>query len=178
MLLMPHSPIYRPAVGTWQTSWSDTFGFNSAGWGGYTLRTTVPASLITLSGSALRFRMVGVTSGANAVVASCYVGEGATTGDIYDFATTPTQVFVGGSGSFTVAVGTTVVCDTVSLAVDETKPMVFSWYFTSGDIRRKGGSTTGTGYAYTNSNVVSNIDVTLSSVSPEPAFVDMLEVFA
>lgn len=122
------------------TNGAHTMDANIAGWDGYTIRNRVNAAVLTHSGSSVRLTLTGPTAGAPAVIGAMYIGQAAASGDAYDFAATPTQITVGGSGSFTVGVGQVVVTDWIDFTLNEAQNYVTSFYVTSGDLRYKNGT--------------------------------------
>lgn len=59
-----------------------------------------------------------------------YIGEAAASGDPYDFAATPTQVFFNGGNAATGLLNASekIASDTISISVDATKNLVISFY--------------------------------------------------
>lgn len=116
-----------PSVWT-QVFFQGTPGSATTGWAGWTMRQRIPASAITdVNGSQVRFTLrPTVSAGVN--VSKMYVGlAGAGT---YDFASTPTQAFFGGSATGSVAAGTgSLVCDGVALAYTGTADLMVSVFF-------------------------------------------------
>lgn len=110
------------------------------GWDGYTIRDRYEASVIAASGSQVRLRLTGPTSGAALQVGAMYIGHAATSGLVYSFDGTQVQVKVGGAGSFTVGVGAEILTDWIDYPVDDGKPLVIAYYVTSGDVRLKAGT--------------------------------------
>lgn len=102
---------------------------------GITQRQLVTGTALSQSGAYVRliFEAATVISGYGPfTITSCYIGEQAASGDLYDMkATTPTpaQVLFGGSASVTCAAGATVTSDALNFAIDETKSYVISTHF-------------------------------------------------
>lgn len=119
--------------GSWVTAIALSSSGNSNGWGGYTLRSVIPASDL-IAGSKLRLILRGASSGTDLAVSKAYIGLQAASGDAYDFATAPVQVLVGGSGSFSVPTGATVTSDEILLSIDGTKNLVLAVACTAGDM--------------------------------------------
>lgn len=118
-------------VAAWRTVVDLTIVGSSGGWGGYTLRHVYTTAV--LSGSATKLRMtLDAPALTSTIVNKLYVQEAAASGDVYDFASTPVQVTVGGSGSFTITNGTEVLSDEITLAITGTKSLVIAAYFTGG----------------------------------------------
>jgi len=118
------------AAAAWTTVLSRTLNVDSSGWAGYSARQVLAAASLTdATGSQIRITLKGPASGQIAVT-KMYVQVGAGSGS-YAFSTTPVQVFVGGSASFTVGTGATVLTDAVTLGYDGTHDIVISIY-TSG----------------------------------------------
>lgn len=122
-------------TGEWVTAVALSSFSSSSGWAGYTLRSVIPAADL-LAGSKLRLTLRGASSGADLAVSAAYIGLQATSGDVYDFAASPVQVLVGGSGSFSVPTGSTVVSDEILLPIDGTKNLVFAVACTAGGMAR------------------------------------------
>jgi len=105
-----------------------TFNSNEVGWFGYTIRVLIPASELLVSGGPTRITLEA-SAGGSCNFGACYVGHGASSGDVYDFESTPVQLTVGGSGNFTILAGATAVSDDIAFTLDETKPLLVAGYF-------------------------------------------------
>jgi hypothetical protein len=116
----------------WRPAWSFEAEFTvDAGWDGYTARAVIPAGFIYTGAPVARVVFKGAFSATVAAISVAYIGEGAGGGS-YSFASTPTQLFVRGSASFTIPqYGALIVTDPVLFAVKEDREHVVS-YFMSG----------------------------------------------
>lgn len=109
---------------------------------GVTIRMVIPGSALSTSGSNVRFTLKCPDAiGSSTSIAAMYIGEYAGSGDAYDMkssAPAPTQVLVGGSGSFTLPYqGDDVKTDSLAFAIDETKTYVIAMAITgSGAVPR------------------------------------------
>lgn len=116
----------------WVTAaqWTKEAG-SGANWGGFTFRVVVPASAL-VAGSKIRLTCQSSDTTSSGIGAM-YVGTAASSGDDYDFATTPTPVLFSGSASATVPTGgATLVSDATDFVVDASKPLIISTYMPSG----------------------------------------------
>jgi hypothetical protein len=97
----------------WDTVASATLNADNAGWANHTIRQVISSAGLTNIGNKnyrITFR-AGAAEGLK--LAGVYIGLTATSGDNYDFDTTPTQVVFGGASSVTIAAGNNVVSDSV-----------------------------------------------------------------
>lgn len=133
---------------SWVDAVSVSMSATSASWAG-NLRQLIPAANVSTSGNRARITFKGGATGTeNASVGACYIGHGAPSGDAFDFESSPTQVLVGASGTFTVNLNTEVVSDEITFSVDETKPLLISVFFNSAANDTVGSSVPGFGTAY------------------------------
>lgn len=126
---------HRPShIAAWQTNAqpSTSPSGNNAGWNGYTLRMRINAAgLANGGGSKVRVTLQAGSS-AGFTIDGCYIGAGASTGDVEDFETTPTQLtFNGGSAGVTVTTGNSIVSDEIAYSVDITKRLIVSMHFSA-----------------------------------------------
>lgn len=116
----------------WQTLYdqSTAFDWSSDGWGGYTVRQEIPAAQLLSSGTGrIRVEFKGPTY-AESVVGKAYVGSGAATGDSYDFASTPVQLFAAGNAGVTIAANAIAIFETVApVVVDPAQRLIISIFF-------------------------------------------------
>ena len=133
---------------TWFPSSLQAVGVTSTGWNGYTVRTLVPAALITHAGTKIR---IGLTSsGENFTLEKMYVGvKGA--GD-FDFASAPTQVTWGG-GSAGALIAGSALSDEVNFTRGDGQSLVVAFRCTPGasaadNLARAIGTTDGAATAY------------------------------
>lgn len=119
---------------------------NSPGWNGWTIVNVFEVAGLTLpAGSITHVRATfqkAVSEGYS--IGSCYVGHKASSGDAYDFASTPTQMLFGGSGSKTVTTTADEVTDWIEFVYNKTSGLTFAWYINSAvdSLIYKGGQTT------------------------------------
>ena len=127
-----------PSSSTTDTLPAQTMTGDNAGWTGYGCRQLIPASSLSTSGTIATVTFTGPSSGSALVVSAAYIGP---SGTAPNFSTTPVQLKVGGSGSFTVPVGGTVTTDPVSYTLNHTVDQIVSIGVTSGDFRVKTSAT-------------------------------------
>lgn len=149
---------------------------NSAGWGGWTIRTITAAAQFTETGSQCRLT---VDFGSNAAsIAGMYIGESAgSSGMDPSFAATPEQVLFAGSPTLSLPTGGVVVSDPINLPITGLADIVIATAFTgSSDLRVRGGET-GWYQRYKNGNDASTVIVSgYSPGSVEAAIVSIIEV--
>lgn len=161
-------------------TWTNSLNNNTTGWANFNVRLRVGAAVLTTSGVAVRLTMKGVSSGSTLSISGMFVGHRAASGDVYDFDGTQVRVTVGGSNSFTVAAGATVVSDWITYSLDEARDLVLSYYTTSGDMRTlTGGSSTNLDLwskSGTSEIEVSNVTGYTQSSGSDIALIDRIEV--
>jgi hypothetical protein len=119
------------AGGVFGTIWSDTLTSSGSGWNNFTIRNVYEvAGLTAPSGTPTQARVTfEANSGGGFNIAFAYIGHQASSGDAYDFDTTPTQItFDGGSDGKLVGSGSEEVSDAVNFAWDKTSDIVISMY--------------------------------------------------
>lgn len=134
--------------GAWVTTFSQALTGNNLGWNGFNLRNVINAAQMAESGSKVRLTLEGAAVGAGAEdtqIASMWIQHAAGAGDAYDMEAAPTQVTVSASGSFVISIGTTVVTDEITFALDESKALVIAMYFNNSakDVVRQATAVTG-----------------------------------
>lgn len=156
----------------WVDTYSVSLSFNSAGWGGYTLRQIIPSSLLSTDGTTLQL-FLRASSTASCTIDAIYIGLQAASGDLYDMAASapaPTQLFVGGSGTFTIGAGQTINTDALVFAIDHTKTYIVSVHFSSGDILAANSVTGSTAYNKAAVNEAATADVSgYATIASSPA---------
>jgi hypothetical protein len=114
----------------WMTAFQATFASNSMdGTYTFTVRQVLNSSvwLAGNGGTKARFTFQSNTAGGSLVLSAAYFGQQAGSGDVYDFATTPSQILFSGSGSGTVSSGgATLLSDELVLSFDTSKNYVLS----------------------------------------------------
>lgn len=120
--------------------WTGAPDGNSTAWSNFNVRLRIAASLLSSSGAAVRLSLRGPSSGSQTVISGMTIGHRATSGDAYDFDSTPVAVTVGGGQSFTVALSTTVLTDWITFPLDNTKDLIIAFHVTSGDLRTQAGT--------------------------------------
>lgn len=151
--------------------------FNSSN---YNVRMVLPASSMTGT-SATQMRLTLKSTPAHGPkISALYVGQQAATGDIYDFATTPTQVLFGGSPALSMAAGgIEYLSDAITITVDPTKAYVFSYAFNGAGSYSSYNSMTGANMALKTSAGASVSTVNVTGYTPNAnlwAFVSKIEV--
>ena len=128
MILTPY--VFGAPAG-WRTviDWTGSAVGSSPGWNGYTLRQRFAASILGGSGTKLR---ITVKAGVGGTLSKAYVQLGATSGDNYDFSTTPVQIFWdAGSASATIGNNVAKLSDECNLTFDGSIALLFSFYFST-----------------------------------------------
>ena len=120
------NPYKYPAIGLQTTVPDQVFDFTTFGWANYAVRQLIDASLIQYSGSSIQVKFHAQAAGEGIAFSSVYVGHQASSGDVYDFDGNQVQLLFGGSGSVTVAAGTTQTSDEVDFDLDSTKNLIVS----------------------------------------------------
>lgn len=120
--------------GTWQTTFNATaMDSSDSGWGGYTIRQVLSAAQITVSGSKIRVTVEaepGATGSGGITIDKLYVGHKAAAGDAYDFAGDQVQILFSGGASVALTTNSLqVVSDEATFAIDETKSLLVSAFF-------------------------------------------------
>jgi hypothetical protein len=114
-------------------SWLDvitpiTGSGDDAGWIGTTVRQLIKAALISNTG--LPLTRVGFKAGnaENLYITKAFIGVGASTGDEYDFESTPTQLLFGGDAYKDIPAGTLEYSDTAIFTIPASKNLIVSFY--------------------------------------------------
>lgn len=129
---------------TWVTGVNPTLNADSAGWNGYTIRQYFAAAVLSNSGLQIA-RVTFTASSAQALtITNAYIGNGASSGDAYDFESTPVQLtFDSGSASKAISAGQSATSDTVNFSYGSGKNLVVSIYIAGGtsvdDVRTASG---------------------------------------
>lgn len=147
---------------TWYTSFTATVTTDATGWSGRTVRQLIPVVNITNANSNTQKVRVTLTAStaADMTVDAIYIGHGAGSGDVYDFAATPTQLFfTGGLGNKVVTANTTEVVEG-TFAYNGTSPLVISFYFSTTSSVRHVATSTGNRAFYKAANEPATVDVT------------------
>lgn len=116
------------------TSTAVAIGLNTDTSGGafanYTIRLVIPAASLTApSGTPTLTRLTMRGSAAEQTsIGAAYIGHKASSGDAYDFASTPVQIKVATSGSFILGILTDVASDDAAFVWDKTSDIVISFY--------------------------------------------------
>ena len=115
-------------------------GIDEPGYGGVTLRVSIPTAGL-LAGSKIRLTVLAGAS-TQTVINKAYTQINASSGSPFDFASTPVQILFGGAAGTTIAGGTEVVTDDISLPIDGLTALIVSMYFTPGTsaVRRTNGA--------------------------------------
>lgn len=114
----------------WFTAFEYAYGNQGGYLTGYTIRHSLASSALTKSGDRIR---ISIKAGSGGMGCNpVYIGEAASEGS-YNFLAPPVQVFFnGGSPSFSIGANETIVSDPISLPLDSSKPLLVSWFLTSG----------------------------------------------
>lgn len=161
-----------------------TFNANSTGWKTFSIRQIIAANVMTISGLAMRFRLVPPTTGFNTNIVDMFVGHQAGSGDAYDMAAAGTRVTFSGLSTVTLtAGGASVLSDTIAFNFDRSRAFIMTFDFDNTpdcDIRRNIGlSSDYTHYYKVGSGEGATADVTgYANTGTETAacIVDQIEV--
>jgi hypothetical protein len=119
----------KPVALSWQAATLDGLTTENASWANYTLRQSILSALIPAAFTQVRFSVRGgIAEGIT--ITNAYIGiRGA---GAYDFAATPTPVLWGGSASKLAAIGTTEMCDPVTLTRAAGEDIVIAFFMGAG----------------------------------------------
>jgi hypothetical protein len=119
---------------SWTSIWSGRIFGVSASWAGATTAGVWAIQEFSQTGGTkMRLTLKGPPTGTGPTITGMYIYDGSGT-DAYDFGGTPTQVTVGGSGTFTVAAGATVVTDEIPFGKAASGSLVISAQYSAGDL--------------------------------------------
>jgi hypothetical protein len=144
--------------------YSPTLDANDAGgWNGFTLIERLEQALFTPpSGGITQVRITfQASSTEGCTIANAYVQHAAASGDLWDFLTTPVQLFWAGSGSKAIATGTEATTDWASFAYNKTSALLIAWYEnTTSDSHRKKESVTNVNMYYKSGSDAATVNKT------------------
>lgn len=124
-------PVAAPPVPTWVVSHENTFDNYDNSFGGYTNRQVMTAAANLAPGgykTRITFHSSLVTAGCT--INNAWCGIGSTSGDLYDFASTPTQIKFGGNAGVTIGNNQDVVSDEILIAPQAGENFVIAFYMT------------------------------------------------
>lgn len=104
---------------------------SSNNWAGYTLRCAIDDTALEGDGTKVRVTITADTD-EGCEIDSAFVGIKATSGNDWDFASTPVQLTFDGSNSYTIPAGEYVVSDAVDLTVGDLDGIVLSLFVAGG----------------------------------------------
>jgi hypothetical protein len=110
-------------------------GSDVTGFSGYTIAVKMKTGVNLLGGTKTRV-FIAAPNTAACSWSAMYIGEGATTGNAYNFATTPVQVTFGGKTSLTLAQKGTATSDPIALDFNPTKTHILAFNVSSSALRR------------------------------------------
>ena len=165
---------------------ADTTG-NNTGWSGYTMRHVYKHGVdingypgLGSGGTKIRISLRGgQTSGL--VVDKVYVGLRAASGDVYDFASTPTQITWAGGGSVSAGVlANTATSDEIPFAFDGTTDIVIAVHFsgTTNLLDIVGSETGGLACYYVAGDSAATVNASASQAFTTAYAIGKVEVFA
>lgn len=128
---------WKPTAAATDTRATLTFSSNDPGYTNHNHRVRFGNTQMSTSGTAFRLTLYGPSSGNALSITGMRAGHKASSGDPIDFDGTQVVVTVGGSATFSLAAGATVVTDWITYALDETKDFVVAFHTNAGDIRRR-----------------------------------------
>lgn len=129
-----------PAGGWTQTGIWTPSGLNEPGYGGVTLRLSIPTAGLA-AGSKIRLTILGGTSTQTAISKAYTQIKTAAGGGSFNFASTPVQILFAGNPGIVIPGGYEVVTDDIALPIDGLTPLIVSMYLTPGTcaVRRTDG---------------------------------------
>lgn len=164
------------------TNWFNSAGpltgdENNVDWSGFTIRQLIASAQISYTGLTY-VRVTFESSGAQALtIDKAYIGHAATSGDPYDFESTPTQLLFSTSAGFAINAGTQKVSDTLTFSVQASKNLIVAFHVsgdaTHDDVRAKATQTGWTAYYKTSVDEAATVNVTGYSTSAKAALAIM-----
>ncbi len=121
-----HQVLIMPDGKRWRQSESTPFAVDSTGWNNFNFRYRIPNLGFSVSGNPVRLSLTSATGTSGFSVSSFYFGSAGTGAN---FSGDQVQVFVGGSGSFSVAQNTTVVTDAFAFNLNKSNAHISSCFF-------------------------------------------------
>ncbi len=144
---MAASVVITIGVASWNPVATATLAQNFGSAGGRAVRVRVPASAISHSGTKIRLRFQGPTTGGiHFVCDEVYVGHAAASGNGWDFDGGQVEVKFGGASGFD-AYNTNPVSDDTVFALDETKDLIVAYKLHAG-LSSDMSDTVGAGWHY------------------------------
>ncbi len=105
---------------------------NSTPWDGYTHRLRVSKDLLSGVTASIRLTYKAHPEGSGASTTAVYVGVASDSGDAYDFDGAPVEVTFSGLSGFSIAAGSTVISDEITLSLDGTRDILIAGQTASG----------------------------------------------
>lgn len=173
------NPFAFGAPGAWRTIFDLTVSGGSGGWESYTLRHVFTAALLGGSATKARFTFHG-NNAVNCAVNQVYAQIAAASGDVYDYASTPIAVTVGGGTSFAITSGADVVSDDIVISIGASDALVVAAAFPSSPGSALSTyTTTPTGYTayYKLASDAATVNASSYSASGGGVLVRKLELF-
>ena len=164
--------------GTWRNAFTQALNANGGTFSGYAVRQLISSgNLLTSGGTSVRVTFL-LSASVSATITGAYIGHAASSGDAYDFETTPTQLFFGGDAGVTVAANTSQITDPANFVIDPAKNLIVSFQCSSNTAVRYASSSPGnTGY-YRLGGSASDVNTTgFSAASGIVYFVTLIESF-
>ena len=119
----------QPIIPGWHTQFALTGNGDSSESAGYTFVERFEPALFANSGTKVRVTLYGSSTGGDVTVsAPYYIGHAAGSGNAYDFDGTQIPLTVGGSTSFVIPHGSSIVSDDMSYAFNSAKPFLIARY--------------------------------------------------
>lgn len=141
----------------WSTDAEMSSSTTQSGYNGLTLRIVLLAGMMI--GNKVRFRFQAQPAQGTSVSAA-YVQLAATSGDVYDFASTPIEIKFGGASGFSLAADAYIDSDEVSLDVTKADAVVVSFRVTSTNLQKRSSSyIPGLRMFYKNANEAATVNV-------------------
>ena len=118
-----------PIIPGWHTQFALTGNGDSSESAGYTFVERFEPALFAYSGTKVRVTLYGSSTGGDVTVsAPYYIGHAAGSGNTYNFDGTQIPLTVGGSTSFVIPHGSSIVSDDMSYAFNRGKPFLIARY--------------------------------------------------
>lgn len=151
----------KSSGGAWLPSASVALNANnSAGWSGYTILTVIASAQVSNTGGSKIRVTVDAPSASTYVVGAAYIGLAATSGDPYDFESSPgpVQLTWGGSATPTFSAGSVNLSDEIVFSIPASRGLVFAMYSASSSTVRVIAAATGYSSYFKSGNDASTVN--------------------
>lgn len=140
-MLLPHTlpitvPTLIPALGGYLGDAAEAFQKDGTFTANYTLVQKYQPAQIVATGNYIQLVVRGpLTAGTTTVISNTYIGKPATSGDAWDFTSSPTRVTWSGSNSITLETGQYYSSDVITYTLDDV-PTIIAFDIASGSTAR------------------------------------------